>query len=55
MKGETVKQPIYPPEFEKILDYVKSIQFGQVIIQIENGRIIQLDKLEKYRFDKQKK
>lgn len=52
MENETVKEIVYPPEFERILEYVKSIQFGQVIIQIQNGKIIQLDKLEKYRFDK---
>ncbi|MCR5402053.1 MAG: YezD family protein [Treponema sp.] len=43
----------YPPEFEKIAEYIKSIKFGSVIIQIQDGKIIQLDKTEKFRFDRQ--
>ena len=43
----------YQPEFEKLAEYVKSIKFGSVIIQIQDGKIIQLDKTEKFRFDRQ--
>lgn len=43
---------IYPKEFEKLAEYVKSIKFGSVTIQIQNGKIIQIDKNEKFRFDK---
>lgn len=49
------KKTGYPPEFEKLAEFIKDLQFGSVIIQIENGRIIQMDRTEKYRFDKQKK
>ena len=42
----------YPKEFEKLAEYVKSIKFGSVTIQIQNGKIIQIDKNEKFRFDK---
>ena len=42
----------YPKEFEKLAEYVNSINFGSVTIQIQNGKIIQLDKNEKFRFDK---
>ena len=33
----------YPKEFEKLAEYVKSIKFGSVTIQIQNGKIIQKD------------
>jgi hypothetical protein len=42
----------YPEEFEKLVEYVKSIKFGSVTVQIQDGRIIQIDKNEKFRFDK---
>ncbi|MBQ7159139.1 MAG: YezD family protein [Treponema sp.] len=56
--GDTIvikKHSDYPHEFAVIAEYVKQIQFGSVTLQIENGRIIQIDKNEKFRFDKQKK
>ena len=46
------KQEEYPVEFKKILEYVKSIKFGSVTLQIEDGKIIQIDRNEKIRFDK---
>ncbi|HBG66212.1 MAG TPA: DUF2292 domain-containing protein [Treponema sp.] len=42
----------YPPEFAKLAEYVKEIKYGSVTIQIQNSRIIQIDKNEKFRFDK---
>ncbi len=42
----------YPEEFGKLAEYVKAIKFGSVTVQIQNGRIIQIDKNEKFRFDK---
>ncbi len=42
----------YPEEFRKLAEYVKSIKFGSVTVQIQDGRIIQIDKNEKFRFDK---
>ena len=42
----------YPEEFGKLVEYVKSIKFGSVTVQIQDGRIIQIDKNEKFRFDK---
>ena len=42
----------YPEEFGKLAEYVKSIKFGSVTVQIQNRRIIQIDKNEKFRFDK---
>lgn len=56
--AETVvikKHADYPEEFKVLAEYVKAIQFGSVTLQIENGRIIQIDRNEKFRFDKQKK
>ena len=50
----TVKQKsaVYPKEFDKLAEYVKSIKYGSVTIQIQDGKIIQIDKNEKFRFDK---
>ena len=42
----------YPEEFAKLAEYVKAIKFGSVTVQIQNGGIIQIDKNEKFRFDK---
>ncbi len=42
----------YPEEFSKLAEYVRSIKFGSVTVQIQNGKIIQIDKNEKFRFDK---
>ncbi len=56
--AETVvlkKHANYPQEFDVLAEYVRQIQFGSVTLQIENGRIIQIDRNEKFRFDKQKK
>lgn len=36
----------YPEEFAKLAEYVKAIKFGSVTVQIQNGRIIQIDKNE---------
>ena len=45
----------FPPEFTVLAVAIKDLKFGSVTLQVENGRIIQLDKLEKIRFDKLKK
>ncbi|MBP5157852.1 MAG: YezD family protein [Treponema sp.] len=45
----------YPEEFKKLAEYVKSIKFGSVTVQIQDGRIIQIDKNEKFRFDKKER
>jgi hypothetical protein len=42
----------FPEEFSQLAEYVRSIKFGSVTIQIQDGRIIQIDKNEKFRFDK---
>ena len=42
----------FPAEFTQLAEYVQSIKFGSVTLQIENGRIIQIDKNEKFRFDR---
>lgn len=34
-----------------IMDALKSIQFGSVEITVHNGRVVQLEKREKLRFD----
>ena len=44
----------YPEGFGKLAEYVRSIKFGSVTVQIQNGRIIQIDKNEKFRFDTKK-
>lgn len=50
---QTVATPeSFPAEFTRLAEYVQSIQFGSVTLQIENGRIIQIDKNEKFRFDR---
>ncbi len=36
-------------EIEKIVSLVKEIQYGSIIINIQDGKIIQIDKNEKFR------
>ena len=48
-------EQVYPSELKLLMQYVKEIVFGSITIQIENGKIIQIDKNEKFRFDKQKR
>lgn len=36
---------------EKILNHVNGLQYGQVVITVHDGRIVQIDRTEKTRFD----
>lgn len=37
--------------FKEVNAAIKSLKYGQVIITVHNGRIVQIDKTEKIRFD----
>ena len=39
-------------EIRQILDFARGIKYGSVTIQIVDGKITQVDKVEKIRFDK---
>lgn len=45
----------FPDVFSQLAEYVRSIKFGSVTIQIQDGRIIQIDKNEKFRFDRKER
>ena len=45
-KKETV---ISPENLKKIQDLVKSIDFGTVTIVVQNGKIVQIERNEKFR------
>lgn len=48
-EGETKKE--YESEARKlILEYVKTIQYGSVTVNIQDGKIVQIEKNEKVRF-----
>ncbi|SHH98641.1 hypothetical protein SAMN02745823_01779 [Sporobacter termitidis DSM 10068] len=36
----------------KLIECIKDLQFGSVTLHIQNGRVIQIDKLEKTRLKK---
>ena len=36
-------------DLKTILSYIKSIEFGTVTLTIQNGKIVQIEKTEKYR------
>lgn len=36
---------------ERILDQVSGLQYGQVIITVHDGRIVQIDRTERTRYD----
>ncbi len=38
----------------KIADLIKSIKYGYIQITIQDGRVVQIDKTEKFRFNDQK-
>jgi len=44
------KKTEIPVETEKIKSLLNSIRFGSLVVRVENGKIIQVDKNEKIRF-----
>jgi hypothetical protein len=43
-------EKLIPPDvYAKLLEYIKTIQFGSVTLILQNGKIIQIDKNEKIR------
>ena len=43
LKEEPIKH------FERIEELLRNIQYGNVVITVQDGRIVQIDKTEKYR------
>lgn len=44
-----LKDPIPKEVYEKLSEYILSIQYGFVTIVIQDGKIVQIDKNEKFR------
>lgn len=44
-----VEEKLSDTVFEKLLDAIKSIRYGTVQIHIQDGKIIQIDKIDKMR------
>lgn len=50
-KAEPVysKELLSPADLQKLLDIVKTVRYGSVTILIQDGQVVQIDKIEKMR------
>lgn len=49
-KGNTVnKQSVNEKDIHKIIEFINSIQYGSIVISIQDGKIVQIEKNEKIR------
>lgn len=52
--SKTAEIPVTPQEAEilgKVLQAVRQIKFGYVQLTIQDGKVVQIDRTEKYRFN----
>ena len=43
------KRPLTDAEWEIIRQHIETLRYGSVTIQVQDGRVVQIDKVEKYR------
>lgn len=48
--GDIVKEESESEEIETLLNFIKQIRFGSVIVSVQDGKIVQIEKSEKVRF-----
>jgi len=46
MEGKGGSQDIY----EKLFQYIKDVRYGSIVVVIQDGKIVQIEKSEKFRF-----
>ncbi|WFR54781.1 YezD family protein [Anaerocolumna sp. AGMB13025] len=50
-KGNIVKKnTVNEKDIQKIIEFIETIQFGSIMLIIQDGRIVQIEKNEKVRF-----
>jgi hypothetical protein len=47
---KSVEDVISPSDFQKLLSILRDVKFGTVSLIIQDGKVVQIDKLEKIRF-----
>jgi hypothetical protein len=47
--GAVLESVISKDNFEKVLTYLSDIKFGTVTLVLQNGKVVQVEKLEKIR------
>ena len=45
--GRNADEIISERDFKLLLEYIDSIKFGSVTVQIQNGKVVQIEKSEK--------
>ncbi|MDR0936569.1 MAG: YezD family protein [Oscillospiraceae bacterium] len=48
--AKAVEDIIPPGDFQKLLSILREVKFGTVSLIIQDGKVVQIDKLEKIRF-----
>lgn len=48
----SVKDPISPQQIQKIQELARQLSFGSISLIFQDGRLIQVEKNEKMRFDR---
>lgn len=49
-EGIEKREIIEGREIQLLLDYIKLVQYGSVVVNIQDGKIVQIEKNEKVRF-----
>ena len=48
-ESKTPKVQLSDEELKILLEYIETVQFGSITLQVQGGRIIQIEKSEKFR------
>jgi hypothetical protein len=43
--------PVPTPQESELLRLVRGLRFGQVVVQVHDGRLVQIERTERYRTD----
>lgn len=50
MEEEKINKDKWSKEMNLILEYISKVKYGSVVVNIQDGKIIQIEKNEKVRF-----
>jgi hypothetical protein len=52
MSANNIQNSAEEAAFAKIQETLKSLRFGSIVITVHNSKIVQIDRVEKTRFDR---